>query len=962
MKKAILLLIIIAFQLTHTFAAGGWQRIYPMASGGPNGDGIECVRQTLDGGYIMAGLIENISASSKNRIVKVDDMGNIQWAYTYLNSVPTQSWATNIELAPGGGYYVEGRWFNQATFKDEVYIQHIDANGNVVWTNFYPVANGSTKGCVTSDGGYVAITYDYDATTFIDSVVLIKVDPTGNTNFAIKYPAADVGIVHSVIQTMSGEYIVEGYQNSKIFLCKFSNTGNYLWQQFYGVQAGQPENTGKVLENADGTLTVVGNDALTWGNFDVYLFKTDANGTLLWDQHYSQTLAFGCDLAKTADGGYIMTGFKTYNTTPKIILIKTDANGIQQWAKEYNGDGTGTYKAYSVRQTNDGGYIVGGAKVSSFYTRKNMYLIKTDELGEIYSNTLQGYVYDDANNNCQTELGEHRMANRIIEIAGNQTFYTSTNSDGYYWVRVDTGSYQMIIHPNNNNSYWNITSCSNDTVQVSIPVQNTVIDTSFAFNATAYCPLLNVELSTPFLRRCFNSNYYLHYANNGTAVANNAFIDVSFDNFLVLDTSNISVNWSSLGNNSYRFEIGNVGIDEYGTIPLSVYVSCSATLGQTHCSSAQIYPVSNCLLPAWNGAVINVNATCNNDSVIFTINNSGAANSSALYYYIVQDTLITSTGNIAVSAGQSTPIVIPTPNGSTYTLVVQQEPGYPAVLGDSLLSVSIEGCGGNINTGIVTQFSNYDGSPFLDIDCRMNIGAYDPNDKQGFPAGFGPNNYITPNTTLDYLIRFQNTGTDTAFTVIIRDTIPNELDITSIIPGASSHNYTYFIHGENAQVIDFVFNNIQLPDSNVNEPASNGFVKFKIQQSANNPLGTVIENKAGIYFDFNEPVITNTTHHLLGEDFIGSNVVSVQQPKHTVPFMVKVFPNPSGDDVYFEVHSTLSGNYQLELIDALGSQVMMRNLSNFKTTINKGSLPAGVYFYRIGNAQGNSTYGKLIIK
>ncbi|MFN7691541.1 MAG: hypothetical protein ACK5QU_10710, partial [Bacteroidota bacterium] len=501
----------------------------------------------------------------------------------------------------------------------------------MVWTNFYPVANGSTKGCVTSDGGYVAITYDYDATTFIDSVVLIKVDPTGNTNFAIKYPAADVGIVHSVIQTMSGEYIVEGYQNSKIFLCKFRNTGNYLWQQFYGVQAGQPENTGKVLENADGTLTVVGNDALTWGNFDVYLFKTDANGTLLWDQHYSQTLAFGCDLDKTADGGYIMTGFKTYNTTPKIILIKTDANGIQQWAKEYNGDGTGTYKAYSVRQTNDGGYIVGGAKVSSFYTRKNMYLIKTDELGEIYSNTLQGYVYDDANNNCQTELGEHRMANRIIEIAGNQTFYTSTNSDGYYWVRVDTGSYQMIIHPNNNNSYWNITSCSNDTVQVSIPVQNTVIDTSFAFNATAYCPLLNVELSTPFLRRCFNSNYYLHYANNGTAVANNAFIDVSFDNFLVLDTSNISVNWSSLGNNSYRFEIGNVGIDEYGTIPLSVYVSCSATLGQTHCSSAQIFPVSNCLLPAWNGAVINVNATCNNDSVIFTINNSGAANSSALY-------------------------------------------------------------------------------------------------------------------------------------------------------------------------------------------------------------------------------------------------------------------------------------------------------------------------------------------
>jgi hypothetical protein len=949
-------------QLSRTYAIGGWQRLYPMASGGPNGDGIECVRQTPDGGYIMAGLIENISSSSKNRIVKVDDMGNIQWAYTYLNSTPTQSWATNIELAPGGGYFVEGRWFNQVTFKDEFYIQHIDANGNQIWVNFYPVANGPTKGCVTTDGGYVAIAYDYDPSTFVDSVVLIKVDPAGNTNFALKYAANDVGIVHSVIQTMNGEYMVEGFQNNKIFLCKFSNTGSYLWRQFYGVQAGQPENTGKVVENTDGTFTVVGNDAITFGNFDVYLFKTDANGTLLWEQHFGQTMAFGSDLDKTTDGGYIITGFKTYNTTPKIILIKTDGNGTQQWAKEYNGDGTGTYKAYSVRQANDGGYIVGGAKVTGFYTRKNMYLIKTDELGEIYSNTLQGYVYDDANNNCMPDSGEHKMNNSIIEIAGNQTFFTSTNSDGYYWVRVDTGNYQMIIHQNNINAYWNISACSNDTVQLSIPNQNTLIDTNFTYNAIAYCPLLNVEMSTPFLRRCFNSYYYMHYCNNGTAAANNAYIDVNFDNFLVLDTASISVSYTPLGNNSYRFNIGDVEIGECGNITLIVYVSCSATLGQTHCSSAQIFPISNCLLPAWTGAVIELNAACTNDSVQFTINNSGAAASSVLNYYVIQDTLIAITGNISLAAGQSTPITIPTPNGSTYTLVIQQEPGYPAVLGDSLLSVSIEGCGGNINTGIVTQFSNYDGSPFLDIDCRMNIGAYDPNDKQAFPLGFGPNNYITPFTTLDYLIRFQNTGTDTAFTVIIRDTIPNELDITSIVPGASSHAYTYFIHGENAQVIDFVFNNIQLPDSNVNEPASNGFVKFKIQQKANNPLGTVIENKAGIYFDFNEPVITNTTHHLLGEDFIGSNLVSIKPSKLSAPLLVKVFPNPSGDDVYFEVHSTHSENYQLELIDALGSQVMVRNLSNHKTTINKGSLPAGVYFYRIWDAQGNSTYGKLIIK
>ena len=83
----------------------------------------------------------------------------------------------------------------------------------------------------------------------------------------------------------------------------------------------------------------------------------------------------------------------------------------------------------------------------------------------------------------------------------------------------------------------------------------------------------------------------------------------------------------------------------------------------------------------------------------------------------------------------------------------------------------------------------------------------------------------------------------------------------------------------NLQLFDFIFNNIQLPDSNVNEPASHGFVKFKINQRANNPLGTVIENKAGIYFDFNEAVITNSTHHVLGENFVESNLVGLSTQK-----------------------------------------------------------------------------------
>jgi hypothetical protein len=964
MKKHTICLWFCLLFMKAAIAQGGWQMIYPMFSGGPHGDGIHAVRQTPDGGYIMVGISEHNSAAHHNRVVKVSDMGVIQWTQSY-SSVNNYSWASNVELAPAGGYYVEGHRTNPVTYKNEVYIQRLDANGNELWVNFYPEATIGTKGSVTSDGGYVAIGYDYDNINFQDSVALIKIDAAGNLNWIKKFTNS-IGIVHSVIQTMNNEYIVEGYKNSKIFLCKFDATGDSLWHQMYGQNSVHPEYIGKVVENADGSLTVAGNSVISPGGLSVYLFKTDANGALIWSQHYGSNNSLGTDLDKTADGGYVISGIASYNASPKVLIIKTDANGNQEWLKEYNGDGTGSWKPYSVRQTTDGGYIVGASKVTNFYTRRNMYLIKTDELGEIYSNTLKGYVYADFNADCQQDSGDFPMANRIIEVAGSQTFWTSTDANGYYWLRVDTGNYQMILHASASNAYWQSSSCSADTFQISIPNQLSTIDTSFVQEAIAYCPLLTVDMSTPFLRRCFNNNYFIHYCNNGTAIASNAYVDVQFDSFLIVDTTSITVPWMQVAPGTYRLYIGDVGIGVCGSVMVTVLVSCNASLGQTHCNVANIYPTSSCLFPAWNNAIIELNATCQNDSVIFTLTNTGAAISSQLNYYIYQDTAIVAMSNYILAAGQSTQLFIPNAGGSTYIFVTQQEPGYPAIMGDSLIIVSVEGCGGSINTGVVTQFSMHDESPFIDIDCRMNIGAYDPNDKNAHPVGFGTSHFITPSTVLDYHIRFQNTGTDTAFTVIIRDTISDFLDITTLVAGSSSHSYTYMIHGQDHQVVDFIFNNIQLPDSNVNEPASHGFIQFKIKQKPGNPIGTIIENTAGIYFDFNEPIITNTTFHEIGQNFIPVNLVSVSSQNPLKANNVRVYPNPSGEDINFEVIVTdnRSGNhYRLSIYDGQGRLVTDKNQQTNRMKIERGQLESGFYFYRLLDKQGNEIgAGKFIVK
>ena len=150
----------------------------------------------------------------------------------------------------------------------------------------------------------------------------------------------------------------------------------------------------------------------------------------------------------------------------------------------------------------------------------------------------------------------------------------------------------------------------------------------------------------------------------------------------------------------------------------------------------------------------------------------------------------------------------------------------------------------------------------------MVTNSFDPNDKQVTPVGEGPLGGIQPmrgDSLLSYQIRFQNTGTDTAFTVVIRDTLDSDLKVRDIEPGPSSHPYELTIASGN--VLEFTFNNIYLPDSNVNEPLSHGFVFYDVLVDENLPVGTEIHNTAGIYFDFNAPVITNTVlNTIFGEN------------------------------------------------------------------------------------------------
>jgi hypothetical protein len=141
--------------------------------------------------------------------------------------------------------------------------------------------------------------------------------------------------------------------------------------------------------------------------------------------------------------------------------------------------------------------------------------------------------------------------------------------------------------------------------------------------------------------------------------------------------------------------------------------------------------------------------------------------------------------------------------------------------------------------------------------------SYDPNDKSVMPLENIQHPYTLPTSDLDYTIRFQNTGNDTAFLVVIKDTLSGFLDLNTFQVISSSHPVQTTLSVPD-RIATFTFDNILLPDSIIDEPGSHGFVKFRIHLVNNIPDSTTIYNNAAIYFDFNDPVITNSTiNHLV---------------------------------------------------------------------------------------------------
>ncbi len=940
----------------------GWERTY-------GGTGLELgygVLQTANGDFISCGYNTSFGNNGEEAIylVRTDIDGTTIWERTHAFE-NSRTYGQAIIETTDGNYMVAGYILHNSE-DENIFLLKVTPDGDIIWSSTIegPGRDFGFRVIETADNGFAIVGETRDLLSDQRDIYFVKTDSNGDEEWSKRIGDVLFDIAFSVVQNSSGEYILAAYETTiepsdttrEAVLIKTDQFGEVLDRYSLG-ETVVASGADVLITNDGGYVAAVYNES------GVFLKKLDANGAQDWEKLMPDlTILPGAPLILNPNNGYTIVGnFQdTGQNESDLRIIKTDENGDVLWDKTL-GSPINDDVGLGVCNAQGNGYGIIG------YTRSfgagffDFYLLHTDSLGNTLNNFISGNVFYDLNENCDADAGEFGLNDWLLEVIADDnsiTYYGLTDEDGNYEIAVKSGSYTFNLVPIN--AYWSTTCGNSFNLSLSGPYDTVMVD--FPLHAVYDCPLMEVDISTPFLRRCFDNRYKVEYCNDGTVLGEDVEVEVELDEYLIFNDA--SVNWTNVGN-VYTFEIGDVEVNECGNFYIDVTVDCDSTLlGQTHCVEAHITPDSSCIPPlqCWDGGSIELRAACEEDSIRFSIKNVGTAPISQLSeYIIIEDHIILRVEPFGETIEPDSTIFILEPaDGHTLRMIAEQPTCHP---GDSIPTAAVEGCGqvddSEISLGYLTQYYENDGNPWISIDCQENIGSWDPNDKRGFPKGYEEAHYIEANQDLEYIIRFQNTGTDTAFRVVIRDTISEWLDIRDIQVGASSHEYDFEVYGSN--ILKFTFDNINLPDSTTNEVASHGFVKFRIAQQIDNPLGTVIHNKAAIYFDYNEPIITNETMHTIGDEFIKVSYQDVFVPGVSI----KLYPNPFTELTTFEIsyENGMSPDFETKtfhLFDLYGRLVRSEQFDGNKFQFQRNGLATGLYFFEIENNKELIIGGKLI--
>ncbi len=956
---AMVLVVMFAFSAAAQSKIAGWELTYSFP-GGQLAEARDMV-QTFDEGFVILLSQDN---SSRFRVLKTDPDGETIWENTYDYSIAISNVrGRKILQTEDGGYVV---LVNCSTCGmdggESIVVYRLDRYGETIWerelgANSTAVDSGrSIK--QTDDGGFI-IAGDVLTDDNAEQISLKKIDANGDIVFDVTYGNESREFIYDVEELEDG-FIATGSRTNSIddadlYLIRFNTAGDSLWSATYG---GTNRSEGRAIsftydEDNDVTGYIAAGFTRTLSNEDnVYLVQVDTNG----DEVATKVLpgssftdrAF--DIQNTKDGGYILTGVtEPSNIQTATFLTKVDGLLDVEWTEEF-GVLTTSFagsQGLSVQQTKDGGYaVVGFQSDPDDFNQTYGYLLKTNSEGQIFSNYIEGRVY----NQTDGEGIEDWII--VAEEQGGQgrTFFATSDEDGHYELLLSTGTFAVSIQTPN--VYWEEMST---TFNLSVPNLRLTQDFPVAPSSVS-CTDLEVDISTPYLVPGNSNLYTVRYCNHGNELAFGAFVEVRLDNNLSLIGSSIP---NTVVGDIRRFEVGNLDFGDCGEFTIETALNAGVEDQQTHCMEAEIFPNTICEDddPAWDGASIRVTGTCDQtgpvDSVRFEIENVGNNTMlSPLGFIVIEDQIMRDQPQPGLLGAGETFEYTVAAEGATYRMVAEQATGHP---GDSRPTAAIEGCGG-FTPGHYTRFSEDDYNYSNEFDCQENVPNPLGNSKRGYPKGAGDSLLVAANADMIYHLKFQNTGQDTAIRVVIRDTISSNLDPSTIRPGASSHDYDFEVYA--GGILKFTFEDILLPGSSTDEAGSHIYVKYRISQKPNNQVGTPLANGTAITFEFDEPVsLIDSTNFVGGLDFL----VSTDNIFHPELDAVNVYPNPFSEAATFELATTETfGQLEFTLYDATGREVKRIRFSGNRFELPRTDLTNGMYIYRIESNGTLLSTGKVI--
>ncbi len=966
LSRWILPLLLVFF--ANDIVAQGWEKVF----GGPSTDWGQSVIETSDHGYIIAGFSQSFGPDGDfdAYVIKTDVDGTLVWQKNYDHG--DRQFGYKIIETTDGDYVVVGKIDETPGLPSKVYLLKIDRTGKEIFHKVY-ASNGKEEVgnslVQLPDGGF-AIVGDTripgDANS--SDILVLRTDANGNELWRQTYGTDDRDFGESIVHTDEGFFIAgkSTEPNSLIIydivLLKLDNNGDEIFTRRIG-QEGVNETGADILVTQDNKLILSGE---AFGKAPS-IMQLNLNGDSLWQWTTGAgTVGEIYTVKEKPTGELVGAGFlEITEQNADAFLVGLNANGTLLWSSLL-GEDNKYDEASGLDITHDGGLILTGTTSYEATIINDVYLMRTDATGNTITNHITGKVYQSEDGCNNFALGDLPLPGWIVKAEGTEnTYFGTTDADGNFDITVDTGAYTVTVL--RLSPYWSV--CDDAGQQVSFGQFYGEATVNFPVEPATACSYLEVDVAAEFLAPCSDVTYTVSYCNIGTQDATAAYVDVTLDSEMTFISGELPE--EDLGNNVFRFQLGDIDVTDCGSFTIGVALDCDGiATGQAGLVSAHIYPDDICGTPDpnWDGTSIIVTGRCENDSIKFRIENvTNIPMEDSRLYIVTEDQVMFLNGPQDFQLpGNGTETIDFPATGATYRLIAQQSEFHP---GSSNPTVVVEGCttenSNEYSTGFVNQFPEDDQDNFVAFDVQEISDSGTPASMRGYPNGFMDAS-ITANTDLVYTIFFENAGIDTIDRVVIRDTISPNLDITSVIPGASSHPYDFEIY--NTGVLKITFEEIQLlPGSSAGEATDRGFVKFRIAQKPNNPQGTIISNSAAVFFDYEEPVQTNVVSHevsclsIFEQDQDCLEIISdINNPVPGVT--INVYPNPFFESTTFEIKGIESEEFSFKVYDLFGRLMRSDRFRGAKYDFYRHHLPAGLYVYQIEMEGQLINSGKITVR